>query len=140
MERFGHRSDRHLWHDVKLAVESLATALSLTPMLPPGFDRRIEVDADRIALELTPTHTGLLDDRHAGWCRFLAQGERSGLEGIAGGVSARASVDDVRADADHVRVELTLDPNRAPAPEPEMIALNRIGLVAGWTFELEARA
>jgi len=36
MERFGHRSGRHIWHDVKLDVESLAEAMGPWSDLGPA--------------------------------------------------------------------------------------------------------
>ena len=114
--------------------EDLARVLSLTPIIPPGFDRRITVAGDRVAVELVPTHAGVFDAGHAGWCGALARGESAGIEGAVGGVTRSGRIDEVTVGTDSVRFDIVIDRKTAVGPEPDVIALNRIGSVAGWSF------
>jgi hypothetical protein len=114
--------------------EELARVLSLTPIFPPGFDRRITVDGDRVGLELVPTHSGVFDAGHAGWCGALARGEAAGIEGAVRGVTRSGRIDEIIVGTDSVRCDIVIDRTTAVGPEPDVLALNRIGSVAGWSF------
>jgi hypothetical protein len=115
-------------------ASTVAAALALTPMLPPGLARSIEVDGPTVRLELTETHPGVLDPSHAGWSGDLARGERAGLEGIIGGVTRRARVDGLDVSDRTATAWIVVDRSTDERAEPDVIAINRIGLVAGWTF------
>jgi hypothetical protein len=117
----------------------VATGLALTPILPPGFDRRITVDDGGVRLSLVATHDGLLDPAHPAWCGALARGETAGLDGIVGGITRRARVVELTVESDTVRADITVDEHAGPRDEPDVIELNRIGLVAGWKFDTSDR-
>ncbi len=108
-------------------------------MLAPGFEREVRVDRHWVTLDLHATQPGLLDADHAGWNRLLAAGEHRGVEGIARGVDPRARVEDLTVGTDRVHVGISVDPETAPAAESDAVALARIGMVAGWTFDTTDR-
>ncbi len=118
-------------------LEGLAGVLAVHPMLPPGFDRRVEVDGDGVDVELTPRVAGVLARDHPGWCGLLAEGDGRGLAAIAHGVDRRARLDGPHVDADGVRCTVRL--GAEPAPEPDAVALVRIGMVSGWAFDTTDR-
>jgi hypothetical protein len=120
-------------------TDTLARVLALTPMLAPGFERQVQVDRHWVTLDLRATHPGLLDAGHAGWNGLLAAGERRGVEGIARGVDRRAHVEDLTVDHDRVHVGISIDPEAEPAQESDAVALARIGMVSGWTFDTTDR-
>jgi len=120
-------------------VADLAAVLALQPMLPPGFDRAVDVTDGQVRVELVPREEGLLDVAHPGWCGLLAGGERGGIAAMAHGVDARARLGDVQVDGDRVRFDVTLDADAPPAPEPEPVALVRVGMVSGWQFDATDR-
>ena len=120
-------------------VEGLAAVLALQPMVPPGFDRQVAVAGETVHVELRPTVPGLLDVDHPGWCGLLARGERGGLDAMARGVDRRAEVGDVTVEPDLVRFDVTRDRDAAPAVEPDAVALVRVGMVSGWSFDTTDR-
>lgn len=120
-------------------VEGLATVLALQPVLPPGFDRRIELDGTRVRVELTPVIDGLLEPGHPGWSGLLAGGERGGVEAIAHGFDPRARLTDLAVTEGRVVFDLVLDPAAEPAAEPDAVALVRIGMVSTWNFDTTDR-
>jgi hypothetical protein len=117
-------------------TQALARVLALTPMLPPGFERTVTVESDRVHVELAPVVRGLLDTRHPGWCGVLASGDVRGLEGIARGVDRTATVDTLTVGDDRVAFDVVPHPGATPATEPDPVALCRIGMVSSWTFDL----
>ena len=77
----------------------VAAVLALQPDLPPGFERDVSVDGDRVRCTLSTSVPGLLDPDHPGSPGLLARGERSGLEAMAQGVDRRARLETVEVDA-----------------------------------------
>jgi hypothetical protein len=117
-------------------AEDVATALSLTPMLPPGLTRDVRAGGDRVDLQLDPHVPGLLDASHPGWLGVLAAGDPSGLDGIAGGACRSARVVDLDVSRNSLRAVITVDHAAADRPDPDVVALARIGQAPGWQFEL----
>lgn len=120
-------------------TDTLARVLALTPMLPPGFERQVQIDRHWVTLDLRASHPGLLDVAHPGWNRLLAAGDRRGIEGIARGVDPRAHVEDLTVGDDRVHVGISINLDADPAPESDAVALARIGMVSGWTFDTTDR-
>ena len=116
-------------------LDALADTFSLQPMIPPGFDREITVAGDAVQVTLRPEVDGLLDARHPGWCGLLAEGDGRGVAAMAYGVDRRAQVSALSASADGARFDVTVDPDAEPAAEPDVVALARIGMVSGWSFD-----
>jgi len=114
---------------------ALARVLALTPMIPPGFDRAIAVDGDRVHVALTPTAPGVFHPEHPGWCGALARGESAGFEGMVGGVDQRVGIAALTVGDDGVTFDAVCDPGGEPAPEPDVVAMGRIGLVSGWSYD-----
>src|SRR5439155_25650482 len=77
---------------VPLLGDGLDRVLALHPMLPPGFDRSVEVDGHRVRVTLTPTVDGLLDPSHPGCPGLLARGDQRGVEAMVHGVAPTAAV------------------------------------------------
>jgi len=116
-------------------AEGVAAVLRLQPDLPPGFDRAVDVDGDRVRLTLTPTIPGLLDPHHPGSPGLLARAERSGMEAMAHGVDRRARLEALTADDERVVAEWVVDPAAAPAVEPDEVALIRMSVASTWAFD-----
>ena len=116
-------------------AEALAAVLLVHPGLPPGFDRALAVDGDRVRLELTPTAPGLLDPDNPGWLGLFARGERAGVEAIARAVERRAAVTVLTATDAGLTIELAIDQPAEPAPEPLELAFMRLSTTLAWEFD-----
>jgi hypothetical protein len=119
-------------------IDALATVLALQPAFPPGFEREVDVDANRIRLELTPLADGLLGADNPGWLGLLARGERGGVEAMAHAVEPRARLADVAVRDGRVAIEVTVDAAADPAPEPPEVAFMRISGTSSWVFDATA--
>jgi hypothetical protein len=82
---------------------------------------------------------GLLDADHPGWCGLLAEGDARGIEAMAHGVDATARIAELSLGSDGVSFVATIDPAATPAAEPDVVALARIGMVSGWSFDTTDR-
>ena len=120
-------------------LDALADTFALQPMIPPGFDRQIQRADGAVRVELAPQVEGLLDADHPGWCGLLAEPDGHGLEAMAHGVDRTARIAELRVGADAVSFVATIDPTATPAPEPDVVALSRIGMVSGWSFDTTDR-
>jgi hypothetical protein len=117
-------------------AEGLARVLSLQGVLPPGFERRVDLDGDEVHVELTPKLPGLLSKDHPGWNGILANGDTRGLEAIATGFDAHARVHDIAVTDDRITFRAGIDPAATPTAEPDSVALTRIGMVSTWQFDI----
>ena len=118
----------------------VARVLALQPMLPPGFDTTIEeLEPGRVRVELRPGTDGLLDPDHPGWCGLLARGETRGVAAMAHAVDRRARVAERPVHDGTLRIDVVVDEDAAPAPEPDGAALVRIGMVSVWDFDTADR-
>ncbi len=115
-------------------ADGVAAVLALQPDLPPGFDRELVVEGDRVRLTLTSRVPGLLDPEHPGSPGLLARAEHTGLEAMAHGVDRRARLETVEADDTRVIAEWLVDERAEPAPEPDEVALIRMSLASTWAF------
>ena len=118
---------------------ALADTFALQPMLPPGFERDVTVDGDTVHVALRPSVDGLLAVDHPGWCGLLAEADPRGLAAMAHGVDRHAQLVDLDVAADRVVFAVTVDPEAEPAPEPDAVALVRIGRVSVWDFDTTDR-
>ena len=114
----------------------VATALALHPAIPPGFTRSVEHDGNRIRARLVPETEALLDPAPGGWIGALARGEPRGIEGIVRAVDRRAQVDAVTNTGGGVTIDVRIDEDASPGPEPDAVAFMRIGMLARWKFSL----
>jgi hypothetical protein len=114
----------------------VATALSLTPMLPPGLTRALHTEGNRVELHLDAEATGLLDVSHPGWLGVLAAGDPSGLEGIARGACRQAQVKELAVSGHSLQAVIVVDPAMTAPPEPDIVALAHIGRAPAWQFAL----
>jgi hypothetical protein len=119
-------------------IDALATVLALQPAFPPGFERTVDVDGNRIRLELTPLAVGLLDAGNPGWLGLLARGERGGVEAMAHAVDRRAQLAHVAVSDTNVVIDLAVDESAEPAPEPPELAFMRISGTSSWVFDTAA--
>jgi hypothetical protein len=113
----------------------VAAVLALQADLPPGFDREVAVDRDRVQCTLTATVPELLDPEHPGSPGLLARGERSGWEAMAHGVDRRARLESLEVSGGQVVAAWLVDPAAEPATEPDEVALIRMSLASTWAFE-----
>jgi hypothetical protein len=109
--------------------------LALTPVLPPGFDRDIVVDGDRIIAIFTPVVDGLLDPDHPGLVGSLARGATGGIEGTVGALRCKPIDLAIDVDDSRVRVEMRIQ-EATPGDEPMSVSLSRMGPMANWSFNL----
>ncbi len=150
-ERFGVDRARELMAEAWLATAwvgsvrlrdvlggdvDLPAILALHPAIPPGFSRAIEFRDDHVHCTLTPESAALLDTDQPGWIGALARGETAGMQGVVQAIDARADVRTVRVEDGCVVIDVHLDPNADPAPEPAVVAFMRIGMLSRWKFVL----
>lgn len=121
--------------DAPASAAGLAAVLAHHPMLPPGFRTRLETDGDRLHLELAPVTDGLLDPDHPGWCGALARGDRRGVAAMVQGADRHAELAALAVTDDGVVVDVLRNASADPAPEPDIVALVRIGMVSTWSFD-----
>lgn len=116
-------------------VDTVAALLLLHPGLPPGCERTITIDGDRVRLALTPTAAGLLDPSNPGWPGLFARGEPAGVEAMARAVEPRAAVTGMDTSRDRLEIEIEVDPASEPAPAPEELAFMRLSTTMAWQFD-----
>lgn len=116
-------------------AEAIAATLVHQPLLPPGFERSVDVDGPEVTLRLAPVVEGLLDPDHPGVPGLLARAERGGLAAMAQAVDPTALLVDVTATRGAVTARFTLDADPPPAPEPGEAALVQ-SLASRWSFDL----
>ena len=116
-------------------LDALADTFWLQPMVPPGFDREVTVANDAVQVTLRPQVDALLDAAHPGWCGLLAEADARGVAAMAHGVDRQARVSGLTAGPDAAHFEVTVDHDAEPAAEPDVVALARIGMVSGWSFD-----
>ena len=121
--------------DTPESTEGLASVLAVHPMLPPGFRTRVETDGDRLRIELRPAADGLLDPDHPGWCGALARRDTQGLAAMIRGADRHAELAALTVTDNGVVVDVVRNPSAEPAPEPDIVALVRIGMVSTWSFD-----
>jgi hypothetical protein len=150
-ERFGAARARELMADAWLATAwivsqrlrdvlgslNVGRVLALHPALPPGFARTVEVDGNRVRCTLEPESPGLLDPGQPGWIGALARGDAQlGVEGIVLPIDPHAVVEDVRVTNGQVVIEVRTGACAEAAPEPDVVAFMRIGMLHRWKFVL----
>jgi hypothetical protein len=119
-------------------IDALATVMALHPALPPGFERSVDVDADRVRLELRPLAGGLLDPDNPGWLGLLARGERGGIEAMAQPVESHARLDEVAVRDGRAVIDLAVDAAAEPVSEPPEVAFVRLSGTSSWVFDATA--
>jgi hypothetical protein len=150
-ERFGAERARESLGDAWLATAwagserlrdalggsiDVATALALTPALPPGFARDVTTAGDQVHAVLTPESPALLSDDQPGWIGALVRGEPRGVEGIVQSIDGRARVTGMRVASGAVEIDVHVDPAAEPVSAPEPVSFMRIGMLANWKFVL----
>jgi hypothetical protein len=94
------------------------------------LDARIEAAGERGAKLTLSGPAALLDPEAPGWLGVLASGDPRPLEAIAQAVDPRARLTPAGAHA----FAITVDPNAAPAEQPQAATLTKLSTVAGWRF------
>jgi hypothetical protein len=117
------------------APADVAAVLAVHPLLPPGFTSVVEADASRVHLDLRAVAPGLLDAEHPGWCGALARGDPRGLAAMVHGADRHADLRALAIEDGSVHAEVDRDPGAVAAPEPDIVALVRIGMVSTWDFD-----
>jgi hypothetical protein len=121
--------------DLGSGPEAVGRLLALTPVLPPGFDRGVTVDDDRITATFTPTVDGLLDPEHPGLVGSLARGATGGVEGTVGALGYEPIGLTIDVDGSRARIEMRVK-DATPGAEPMSVSLSRMGPMANWSFDL----
>ena len=91
----------------------------------------IETDGDTARLRLDGDAPALHEGDDASWFALLAAGEAALLDAVVKGVNPAASV----TPAGPLEWDVGLNPAAEPAPEPDAVAIGRVGAVAGFAFE-----
>jgi hypothetical protein len=115
---------------------TIAAVLLLLATLPPGFERRVEVERDRVRLLLEPESAALLDPEHPGWLGLLARGEPRGIEAAARAIEPRARLAGLAIRDGRIEIEVVVEAGAAPAEPPPEIAFMRLSGATGWRFDL----
>ena len=121
--------------DLGTGARAVAKALALTPMIPSGLTRELAVVGDRVSLILRATTDGLLDPAHPGWLGLVAQGNPAGFEGVARALGCGFTDFESSLIDNVATIKFSAAPETAPSPEPDVVALGRIGRVANWMFQ-----
>jgi len=129
----GERVARAL--DLANGPEAIAKLLAFTPVLPPGFDRAVTVNGDRVVVTFTPVVDGLLDREHPGLVGALARGATGGIEGTLGALGHAPVGLSVDIDGSSVHAEMGLK-QLTPDDVPLLVTLSRMGPMANWSFDL----
>jgi hypothetical protein len=114
----------------------VATALALTPAIPPGFTREVTVDGDLVHLTLTPETPALLDAAQGGWIGALVRGDTRGIEGMVLPIDRRARVEELSSTGEELTITVRTNAEYEDAREPDPVAFMRIGMLASWHFKL----
>ncbi len=77
--------------------------------------------------------------RPSGLVRLAGRRGPRGVAAMAHGVDRHAQVSDLEVAGDEVRFAVTVEPDGAPAAEPDAAALVRIGMVSVWDFDTTDR-
>jgi hypothetical protein len=117
------------------AAEQAAAVLAHTPALPPGFERRVELDGDHVRITLLPSAAGVFDAAHPGCPGMLARGQVGGIEASVRALDPSASISVVDTNG-RVAVDVQVGALHDPIPEPPEIPLMRIGMVSSWEFAI----
>jgi len=115
--------------------EAVAKLLAFTPVLPPGFDRSVNVDGNQVTVTFTPVVDGLLDPEQPGLVGALARGATGGIEGTVGALGYNPVGLSIDVDPSSVRVEMGLK-QATPDSAPMSVTLSRMGPMANWSFDL----
>jgi hypothetical protein len=150
-ERFGADRARELMGDAWLATAwvaserlrdvlgddaDIATVLALHPAIPPGFARTVAARGNQVHCTLEPESSALLDTEQPGWIGALVRGEPRGIQGAVQPIDPRAHVESVRVEDGRVEIDVRVDTDAEPAPEPSVVAFMRIGMMSRWKFVL----
>jgi hypothetical protein len=117
-------------------VDAVVRAIELTAAIPPGFDRTVSVDGNRITCTLEEVHPGVLDAAHPGWCGSLSRGATAGIEGTVNGVGYAPVGISVDVSGNRVRLEVEVEEADPDRPVPDTVTLGRFGGAANWKFDL----
>jgi len=111
---------------------ALARVVQVHPAFPPDYaPLTVEVLDDRsVRFALDPRAPALAEGDEATWLTLLADGEVEPLIALARGVNPRAVVES----AGELVWDVVIDPAATPAPEPDPVAIARVGSVAGFVF------
>jgi hypothetical protein len=112
----------------------LAQVLGLHPMIPPGFERTVSVDGDRVSLRAATTVPGLLTEDHMGYPGVLARGDTDSIAAMVHAVAPTAAVEVRRRGAELV-IDVDVAAGLEAARLPDAAALTQIGICASWDFE-----
>jgi hypothetical protein len=104
-------------------------------LLPPGLDRAVRVDGDRIEMTVSSSVPGLLVTDHVGCLGVLARGDARGVEAMVHAVAPTAAVE-CSAAGDRLTIDVDVAAGREPVKLPDAAALTRLGIAASWTFVL----
>ena len=113
--------------------------LRLGATLPPGFQRDVTHDGDRIRLVLEPASAELLAPENPGWLGLLVRGNARGVEVLAQSVEPRARVLGCDTRDGRIAIEIAIEANTAPAEAPAEAAFMRLSTATNFSFDTSAQ-
>jgi hypothetical protein len=122
--------------DLGEGAAAVGAALRITSAIPPGFERTVVVEGDKVTCTLDALQGDLLRTDHRGWCGSLARGADGLIAGTVGGLGYEASDIVISTDGPRIRTEATISTPEGARSEPDVVALGRIGRTANWEFDL----
>jgi hypothetical protein len=118
--------------DLPEGLEGIVQALPVHPAFPPDYaPLHIEVaDGGRARVALPADCPALAEGDHASWFALLAAGDVRPLDALVKGIDRRAHAEPVG----DLAWDLVVDPTAEPAPDPDAVALTRVGQCADFAF------
>jgi hypothetical protein len=113
-------------------LESLLRVIQLHPAFPPGyapFDLEV-LDPQRARITFDSKGPAFAEGDGCSLFALLETGEDEPLAALARGVNPRARAESVGP----LAWDIVIDPSAEPVPEPDPVAIGRVGSVAGFVF------
>lgn len=114
---------------------AVARVLALHAVLPPGCDRELAVEGERVHLALVPQSADLLAPDHPGWLGLAARGEVRGFEAAAQGADPRARLEALSARDGRLEATFSVRPDEPAAPMPK--AAQFMAMSGATTFQFD---
>lgn len=113
-------------------LDAVLRVVQLHPAFPPGYAPfALEVlEGQRARITFDPSGPAFAEGDGASWFALLETGEDEPLAALVRGVNPRGTVESLGP----LSWDIVVDPAAEPAPEPDPVAIARVGSVAGFVF------
>jgi hypothetical protein len=120
-------------------ADAVEAVLRLGATLPPGFERAVTREGERIRLVLEPANAELLAPENPGWLGLLLRGNARGVEVLAQSVEPRARLIANDTREGRIAIEIAIDPKAAAAEAPPEAAFMRLSTATSFSFDTSAQ-